>query len=62
MKENKYFITDRVFGVYFKHKASLEWYTRKHYTKGNVKEITGDELKNSKYKHWRMFDITKHNF
>jgi len=65
MKEQKpkYYITDRVVGVFFKHEASLNWYTRKHYTRGNVTEISEEEiLTNNKYKHWRMFDITKHNF
>jgi hypothetical protein len=58
----RYYITDRVFGVLFAHKASLEWYTRKHYTQGKITELSEKDIKDKKYKHWRLFDITKHNF
>ena len=60
--KDKFYITDRVFGVYFKHEASLKWYTRKHYTQGKITEVTADDIKKGNYKHWRLFDITKHNF
>jgi hypothetical protein len=40
----------------------IEYYTRKHYTQGKITELSEKDIKDKKYKHWRLFDITKHNF